>query len=118
MYQLNLSYGSNTCRSYDKVVTNSAKPDWELVFTSLVNLTNKAVNTIIRIVLNELSNTKMEWPNCRPIWDISSQRKLLDMITKSDGTPMSETDGQAAWDAFLKKPKDCNPLFLEEILFR
>ena len=31
---------------------------------------------------------------------------------------MLGTDGQAAWDTFLKKPEKFNPLFLEEIVFR
>ena len=101
---------------YNKVVTNAAKLDWELVFTSLVDLSNKTANAIIRTTLNEFSNTKMDWPNCRPIWDKASQRKLLEIITKSDGILMSATDRQAAWDAFLKKPKDCIPFFLEWML--
>ena len=51
------------------------------------------------------------------IWDKTTQHKLLEIITNADGTSMSETDKQAAWDAFLKKPEECNPLFLEETLF-
>ena len=101
---------------YNKVVTSAAKPGWEL-FTSLVDLTDKATNAIIHTVLNEFSGTTMEWPNCNPICDKALQRKLLDMITKSDGTPMPEKDGQATWDAFLMKTEDYNPLFLEKMLF-
>ena len=31
---------------------------------------------------------------------------------------MVELDGQSVWDIFLKKPIECNPLFLKEIIFR
>ena len=82
-----------------------------------MDLTNKAANAIICTTLNEFSNQQLVWPNYHPIRGKTTQRKLLEIITNIDGTPMSETDRQAAWDAFLKKQEECNPIFLEEMLF-
>ena len=31
---------------------------------------------------------------------------------------MNAIEGQAAWDALVKKSADINPLFMEEIIFR
>ena len=31
---------------------------------------------------------------------------------------MTAIEGQVAWDALVKKPKEINPLFMEEILFQ
>ena len=43
---------------YDKNITNTAKPDWEMVFTLLVNLTDKAANAIIHTVSTNLATWK------------------------------------------------------------
>ena len=100
----------------DKVVTS--KPDWELIFSSLIVLSNKASNAGIHAALTDFTNLKLVWGDYGPICKKPTQKKLLKMITLSNGIPMAEVVGQSLWDAFLKKPTECNPLFLEEIIFR
>ena len=99
----------------NKVVPS--KPDWELIFSSLIVLSDKAANAVIRAALNDFTNLKLIRGNYGPICIKLTQKKLLELITLSNGTPMEEVGGQIVWDAFLKKPAECNPLFLEEIIF-
>ena len=70
----------------DKVVTT--KSDWELIFSSLIDLSNKAANAVICATLNNFTNLKPKWGNYRPICNKSTQKKLLKLITLSNGTPM------------------------------
>ena len=95
----------------------TSKSNWELIFSSLIDLSNKVANAVICAVLNDFSNLKLVWGNYSPNCNKPTQKKLLELVTLSNGTPMAEIDGQIVWDAFLKKPAECNPLFLEEIIF-
>ena len=47
----------------------------------------------------------------------ATQKLLLCEATNDDGSIMTDAKGKAAWDAFVKKPNEINPLFLDEILF-
>ena len=91
---------------HDKVVT--AKPDWDLILASLINLSNKAANTVIRFALEDFEDLKLKWGDFTPFCYLATQKTLLQYIQTNNGTPLSEPDGQAACDNLLK---------LEEILF-
>jgi len=99
------------------------KPKWDLVHEALIDLTNKSASAAIYDAFNELNISEndyvvLKYPNYAPFQNKATQKKLLAQATKADGSIMNDTKGQAAWDAFVKKPDDINPLFFEEILFR
>ena len=71
----------------DKVITT--KPDWELIFSSLIDLSNKAANAVICAALNDFTNLKLKWSNYGPFCNKPTQKKLLNLITLSDGTLMT-----------------------------
>ena len=104
-----------------KIVTKTT--DWDLIFSSLINLTTKALATVIydtfyALNILEGEQVKLIWGEYTPFCNKATQEKLLTFGTKKDGSAMNAIKGQAAWDALAKKPADINPLFLKEILFR
>ena len=93
-----------------------------MTFSLLINLTNKAAATVIYDAFYDFNITegkpvKLTWGEYTSFHNKETQKKLLTVGTKLDGTDMTTIEGQAAWDALAKKPADTNPLFLEEILF-
>ena len=74
----------------NKVVTS--KPDWDLIFASLINLSDKSANAVIRAALEEFSGITLKWGDYGPFCNQVIQEKLLAIITNVDGTPMIETD--------------------------
>ena len=74
---------------YDKVVTN--KPDWDLIFASLIDLTNKAANAVIRAALDEFNGLALTFGNYGPFRNLVIQKKLLLTTKKTDGTCMDAT---------------------------
>ena len=98
-------------------------PEWDLIFTLLFDLTNKAVSSVIHEAYHELNISendyvKLTFPDYGPFQNKKTQKKLLAATTKVDGLAMTAIKGTSAWDAFVKKPAEINPLFMEEILFR
>ena len=83
-----------------------------------MDLTNKAKNTIIQTALKKIHNLKLAWSDCRLIQNKTTQHKLQAISINNDGTVMSETNGQAAWDQFVDNRFKISPLLLEEIFFR
>ena len=101
---------------HDKVVTT--KPDWDLIMTALIDLSNKAANTVIQTTLEEFKNLKLKFGSFAPFRCLATQKQLSLYIQATDGTPMPQQAGQKAWDNLIKSPADLNPLLLEEIEFR
>ena len=99
----------------NKVVTT--KLDWELFFSSLVDLSNKDVNAVIHAALDGFTNLMLKFGNYGPFCNKPTQKKLLDLITLTDGTVTTETARQTTWDAFVKKPSNINLLVLKEVMF-
>ena len=60
----------------DKVVT--LKHDWELIFSSLIDLSTKAANAVIRAALNDFTNLKLVWGNYGPICKTQHRRNFSD----------------------------------------
>ena len=85
---------------------------------SLMDLSNKAANTVIRKALEDFDNLKLKFGDFTPFRCLATQKQLLQYIQATNGTPLSATDGQTAWDNLIKLPTDLNPLLLEEILFQ
>ena len=79
----------------DKVVTS--KPDWELIFSSLVDLSNKAVNAVICAALDDFTNLMLKSGNYGPFCNKPTQKKIPKLIPLNNGTPMTEVDGQDVW---------------------
>ena len=105
----------------EKIVTKT--PKWDSVYEALIDLTNKSASAAIYDGFNELNiseNTSvvLKYPDYAPFRNKATQKKLLAQATKNDGSTMNDIEGQAAWDAFVRKPDDINPLFFEEMLFR
>ena len=100
----------------NKVVTS--KPDWDLIFMSLIDLTNKSVNAVIQALMDQFVNLRLIFGDYSPFQNKSTQKKLLVETTKIDSSIMTNAERKAALDAFVKKPNEINPLFLKEILFR
>ena len=44
-----------------QVVTS--KPDWDLIFTTLIDLSGKLANAVIQAVLDKFTNLKLIWGN-------------------------------------------------------
>ena len=104
----------------NKIVTST--PDWDLIFASLLDLSDESAKTVIYDAFYELNYTegkpvKLTWGDYDPFRNKATQKNLLAFNTKHDGTTMNEIEGQAAWDGLVKKPADINPLMLKEILF-
>ena len=99
----------------NKVVTS--KLDRDLIFASLIDVSNKSANAVIRAALDEFNGLKLKWGDYGPFRNIVTQKKMLLTGTNTDGTMMDVTSGQAAWDRLIAKPADINPLMLEEIFF-
>ena len=58
-------------------------------------------------------------PDYGPFRDKATQKELLKIASHATtNVPMNDADGEAAWQAFVKKPAEIGPLFLLEILFR
>ena len=101
---------------HDEVVTT--KPDWDLIMAALIDLSNKAANTVIRAALEDFNDLKLKFGDFAPFRCLATQKQLLQYIQATDGTPFPATAGQKAWDDLIKSPADLNPLLLEEIEFR
>ena len=76
----------------NKVITT--KPDWELIFSSLIDLSNKAANAVICAALDDFTNLKLKFGNYRPFCIKPTKKKLRDLIMLTNGTAMMETAGQ------------------------
>ena len=105
----------------EKIVTK--KPEWDLVITLLLDLTNKVASSVIHNAYQELNISKNDYvkltfPDYGPFQNKKTQKKLLVVATKIDGSAMTAIEGKVAWDAMVKKPDEINPLFIEEIIFR
>ena len=82
----------------EKIITKS--PDWELIFSSLIDLTNKAVSTVIynaffALNISEGYYVKRTWPEYAPFCNKKTQKKLLVSSTKADGSVMNAIKGKA-----------------------
>ena len=91
-----------------KIVTKT--PDWKLVFSLLINLTNKAASTVIynaffALNISEGDYVKLTWGEYAPFCNKKNKKKLLAFATKADGSDMNAI-------------KSITLLFMEEILFR
>ena len=105
----------------EKIVTK--KPDWDLIISSLLDLTNKAASSVIHdayhgLNISENNYVKLTFPDYGPFRNKKTQKKLLAVATNDDGSATTVDESKAAWDALVKKPDEINPLFIEEILFR
>ena len=85
---------------------------------SLIDLSNKAANTVIRAALDQFKGLKLKMGSYAPFCCLATHKLLAKYIHAEDGTPMPQTDGQTAWDALVTSPDDINPIILEEIEFR
>ena len=101
---------------HNKVVT--IKPDWDLIMAALIDLSNKAANTVIRTALEEFKDLKLKFGSFAPFRCLATQKQLSLYIQAPDGTPLPQQDGQKAWDDLIKSPANLNPLLLKEIEFR
>ena len=70
------------------------------------------------MALEEFKDFKLKLSSFTPFHCLATQKQLLQYIQATDGTPLSATAGQKAWDDLIKSPADLNPLLLEEIEFR
>ena len=100
----------------DKVVTS--KPDWDLIFMSLIDLTDKLANAVIRAALDDFHDLKLTYGDYGPFRNLATQKKILLTSTDTDGTMMDATAGQAEWDRLVGKLAEINPLILKEIIFQ
>lgn len=103
-----------------KIVTKI--PDWDSIWLAMLDLTSKSASTTIYDVFHELNISendvvKLTYPIHHPIRNLATTKKLMAKATNANGTIMNLQDGQAAWDAFVKKPDEINPLLLEEVTF-
>ena len=101
---------------HDKVATG--KKDWELIMSSLIDLSDKAANTVIRAALDQFKNLKLKMGSYAPFRCLATHKKLAKYIQANNGTPILEHAGQTAWDNLVKSPDDINPIILDEIEFR
>ena len=74
----------------------TSKPDWDLIFASLINLSDKSANAVIQAAFDKFSGIALKWGDYGSFRNQITQKKLLVYITHTDGTAMTETDGQAA----------------------
>ena len=77
---------------HEKIVTKS--PDWELIFSSLIDLTNKAASTVIynaffALNISEGDYVQLTWPEYVPFCNKKTQKKLLTFATKADSSAMN-----------------------------
>ena len=86
--------------------------------TSLIDLSDKAANTVIRTALETFKDLKLKVGSYAPFHCLATQKQLSMYIKAADGTPLSQIDGQKAWDDLVKSDDDINPIILEEIEFR
>ena len=105
---------------HEKIVLKNL--DWDLIFMSLFDLTNKAASSVIYdahhlLNISEGDYVKITFPDYSPFRNKKTQKKLLAVATKADDLAMTAIKGKVAWDALVKKPADINPLFMKEILF-
>ena len=84
----------------------------------MIDLSDKSANAVIQAALDDFNSLKLQWGDYGPFCNKVTQNKLLAIGNYPDGTAMNETGGQAAWDNFIEKPADINPLVLEEVIFR
>ena len=63
---------------HDKVVTE--KPDWDLIMTPLIDLSNKAANTVIRAALDQFKNLKLKMGSYAPFRCLATHKKLAKYI--------------------------------------
>ena len=103
------------------------KPNWDAIFAAFVDLTTKAASMVIHEVFQELNiseteDVKIKYtkenPDYGPFRDKATQKLILCEASEDDGSLMADAEGKAAWDAFVKKPAEIGPMFLEEIFFR
>ena len=107
------------CRDIDDKLVGSGKPNWDLVFDSLIDLTHDQANAVIWLAGDDLlGNLQLTYGEYGPFRNLATQKKILATSTKADGSMMDTVDGQAAWDRRIRKPAEINPLILEEIIFR
>ena len=109
-----------------KIVTKT--PNWDAVHTALIDLTSKEAALTIHDVYQELKisendNVVIKYteanPDYGPFRDKATQKELLKIATNATtNAPMNDVGGNAAWQAFVKKPNETGPIFLTEILFR
>ena len=98
-------------------------PEWDLIFTSLFDLTNEVASSVIHNAYHELNISenvyvKLALPDYGPFQNKKIQKKLLAEATNADRLAMTAINGKAAWDKLVKKPNEISPLFMKEILFR
>ena len=105
----------------EEIITKNT--NYDLVFLALIDLTNRSASMVIHDAFHELNISenayvKLKYPDYGPFQNKSTQKFLLAEATNDNGSIMTNTEGKAAWDAFVKKPAEIGSLFLEEILFR
>ena len=88
-----------------------------MIFASLINLSDKFANAVIRAALEDFSGIKLKWGDYGPFRNKVVQKKLLVIGTNSNDTAMNKTEGHAAWDKIFGKPADISPLMLNEVIF-
>ena len=107
-----------------KIVTK--RPNWDSVFSAFIDLTSKAASMVIHDVFQELNisetdDVKIKYtaanPDYGPFRDKATQKLILCKASEDDGSLMPDAEGKVAWDAFVKKPAEIGPMFLEEIFF-
>ena len=84
---------------HEKIVTKD--PEWDLIFTLLFDLTNKATSSVIHEAYHELNISendyvKLTFPGYGPFRNKKTQKKLLAAATKADGSAMTAIEGQVA----------------------
>ena len=104
----------------EKIVENN--PNWDSIFAALVDLTTKSASIVIHEVFHELNLSenyyvKMTYLDYGPFRNKATQKLILCEATNNDGSIMTDAKAKVAWAAFVKKPAEIGPLFLEEILF-
>ena len=106
------------CRIINDKVVGSSKPDWDLVFDSLIDLTHDQANTVISLAADDFNNLKLTYGEYGPFSNLATQKKILEISTEADRSIMNTMDGQAVWNTLIGKPSDINPLIFKEIMFR
>ena len=98
--------------------SRDAQTRLDLIMVSLINLSNKAANTVIRTALEEFKDLKLKLGSFAPFRCLATQKQLSMYIQAPDRTLLSQPAGQKAWNDLVKSPADLNPLILEEIEFQ
>ena len=72
--------------------------DWDLIFPTLLDISDKAAKTVIYDIFYKLNYTerkpvKLTWGDYGPFRNKATQKKLLTFGTNQDGTTMNEIEG-------------------------